>query len=196
MQATTEIAAPKLIKSKKRVQEAGEVFTPDFLVEKMLDQYPTDAWEDSKNWLEPTCGNGQFIVAIIKRKLANGHALTQALNTTFGCDIAKDNVSECRVRIYKLAMERMCKQGFPKDWKKLRVDIATIVSNNIRHTKDALAEDFTKWSYFADRSESHRKKITAVIEEAFKFIDAERKPTHTASRALRGAYRELLALKR
>ena len=47
-----------------------------------------------------------------------------------------------------------------------------------------------------DRSESHRKKITAVIEEVFKLIDAERKPTHTASRALRGAYRELLALKR
>ena len=57
-------------------------------------------------------------------------------------------MSECRVRIYKLAMERMCKQGFPKDWKKLRVDIATIVSNNIRHTKDALAEDFTKSSCF------------------------------------------------
>src|ERR1700728_215325 len=90
----------KLVKSKERQQKFGEVFTPGFLVEKMLDLVPNEVWNDSsKTFLEPSCGNGNFIVAIIRRKLKHGSTIEQALSTTYGVDIQQDNIQECKERI-------------------------------------------------------------------------------------------------
>jgi hypothetical protein len=72
MTTKTNTDENKLTRSKERVRDLGEVFTPDFLVEKMLDLFPEDAWGEDKNWLEPTCGNGQFILGILRRKLSKG----------------------------------------------------------------------------------------------------------------------------
>jgi hypothetical protein len=89
-----------LVKSKRRIQIHGEVFTPDFIVDRMLDMVPDDVWDNpDKTFLEPSCGNGNFIVAIIRKKLAHGSTIEQALNTTFGVDILEDNISECRKRV-------------------------------------------------------------------------------------------------
>jgi hypothetical protein len=133
-----------LIKSKKRVQDAGEVFTPDFLVEKMLDQFPEEAWGKNKNWLEPTCGNGQFIVSIIKRKINNGNSLLEALETTFGMDIMKDNIRECRKRIRDeiLAPFILINGIRGKEKAKLVRLVDRIIRNNIINTEDSLKEDW------------------------------------------------------
>ena len=53
--------ASAMVKSKERIRDVGEVFTPTVVVEKMLNLFPDDAWGKDKNWLEPTCGNGQFV---------------------------------------------------------------------------------------------------------------------------------------
>ncbi len=89
-----------LVKSKARVKEFGEVYTPPKVVEMMLDHVPLDVWNDpTKTFLEPACGNGNIVVAIIRRKMLHGSTLEQALLTTFGVDIQPDNVDECRSRI-------------------------------------------------------------------------------------------------
>jgi hypothetical protein len=89
-----------LVKSKKRQQIHGEVFTADFTVDRMLCMVPEDIWNDpSKTFLEPSCGNGNFIVAIIRKKIAHGSTIEQALSTTFGVDILEDNIIECRKRV-------------------------------------------------------------------------------------------------
>lgn len=56
------------IKSKERIDSTGEVFTPRKLVEDMLDGFPPEIWCDpSKTFLEPSCGDGNFLVVILER---------------------------------------------------------------------------------------------------------------------------------
>src|ERR1019366_6806059 len=171
-----------LIKSSQRVRDLGEVFTPDFLVEKMLDQFPLNTWEPDKNWLEPTCGNGQFILAIIRRKIASNlltmkpvRSLMVALNTTFGTDIMADNISECRGRIYnEIVVPHWHKhkiRGKIRDDQRWRV--ACFVMNNIRETKDALKEDYSKFQHFADIGIIDSDLIISSIKTLLTAIDSE-----------------------
>ena len=69
----------KLIKSKERVQERGEVFTPPKLVNEMLDRLPQDSWRPDKNFLDPSCGNANMLVEVVRRKIELGHCPMQAL---------------------------------------------------------------------------------------------------------------------
>lgn len=59
-----------LIRSKKRVTDHGEVFTPPWLVEQMLDLVGDEAERIDSRFLEPACGSGNFLVAALRRKLA------------------------------------------------------------------------------------------------------------------------------
>src|ERR1700687_1098582 len=59
-----------LIKSKKRVADHGEVFTPQWLVEKMLDLVKGETERLDSRFLEPACGSGNFLVPVLQRKLA------------------------------------------------------------------------------------------------------------------------------
>ena len=60
----------KQIKSKTRVEERGEVFTAEREVNAMLDLVSTECLRPDSRFLEPACGNGNFLVAILERKLA------------------------------------------------------------------------------------------------------------------------------
>jgi hypothetical protein len=59
-----------LIKSKRRVADHGEVFTPRWLVEKMLDLVKGETERIDSRFLEPACGSGNFLVPVLQRKLA------------------------------------------------------------------------------------------------------------------------------
>ena len=96
------VAMVKLTKSKERVSEFGEVFTPEHIVKNMIALIPDDKWKDSSCIvLEPTCGNGNFIVEIIQKKIDSGLSTYNALNTTFGMDIMDDNIQECIDRVLR-----------------------------------------------------------------------------------------------
>ena len=85
----------ELIKSKERVQKYGEVFTPQWVVEKMCDELPDEAWKLETTFLEPTCGEGVFIVEILKRKFQNCKTkkdYTTAIKSVYGFEIQADNV--------------------------------------------------------------------------------------------------------
>jgi hypothetical protein len=187
----------KLIKSSKRVRDLGEVFTPDFLVERMLDQFPVDAWGAKKNWLEPTCGNGQFILGIIRRKLSYGHGLLPALDTTFGTDIMPDNIGECHVRIYKeiVLPYATAKKITGARWKEFQCKVVCLVENNIRPTKDTLKEDFSKWRRFIDRPQLEQEKMKLAIQSVFELLDekSDSEPTTATGKRL---FRELAALQK
>jgi hypothetical protein len=184
-----------LIKSKERVKDVGEVFTPDFLVEQMLNQFPEDAWQEDKNWLEPTCGNGQFILGILRRKLAYGHDLMAALNTTFGVDIMIDNVRECHMRIYaNVVVPYAIQHGYKGiAWFAIRKRVACIVENNIRPTKDTL-KDNLRWKHFDDLSTRKRTQALTKIDKILSAIDHnEECPSGRTNKRL---YEELLHLKK
>lgn len=86
--------------NRKNREELGEVFTPDELVDQILDNLDPELFCDpKKTFCDPTCGNGQFLYAVLQRKMANGIDHRTALETIFGVDINPDNVNECRKRL-------------------------------------------------------------------------------------------------
>ena len=96
----------ELTKSKERVKRLGEVYTPKSLVLKMLRQIPPEIWSDpTKTFLDNSCGNGNFLVEIIKLKIKMGSSPIQALSSCFGVDIMSDNIEECKERLL-LAVEK------------------------------------------------------------------------------------------
>lgn len=90
-----------LIKSADRQKQLGEVFTPSDLVLEMLHKLPKEVWEEGKTFLDPTCGNGQFLAAALIIKMHLGHK--DPLKTIYGVDIMKDNCKECAKRLLKIA---------------------------------------------------------------------------------------------
>ena len=83
-----------------RVKATGEVFTPTPLVQEVLDQLPQDQFTDaSKTFLDPSCGDGQFLGEVLIRKMENGSTFEQALSTVYGVDLMEDNVELCRERL-------------------------------------------------------------------------------------------------
>lgn len=87
-------------RDRSRVKATGEVFTPTPLVQEMLDQIPVGQFEDpAKTFLDPSCGDGQFLGEVLIRKMENGSTFEQALGTVYGVDLMQDNVDECRKRL-------------------------------------------------------------------------------------------------
>lgn len=83
-----------------RVKATGEIFTPTELVQEQLNRLPTSLFADAtKTFIDPACGDGQFLGEVIIRKMEYGSSLAQALSTTYGVDLMQDNVDLCRTRL-------------------------------------------------------------------------------------------------
>ena len=83
-----------------RIKSTGEVFTPTSLVQEILDKLPQELFADpTKTYLDPSCGDGQFLGEVLIRKIENGINFEQALSTIYGVDIMQDNVDLCRERL-------------------------------------------------------------------------------------------------
>lgn len=106
--------------------DLGEVFTPTHIVLEMLENLDNKLWDAGKTYLDPTCGNGQFLSAVLIIKMELGH--TDALSTIYGVDLMQDNVDECRQRLIDIAGDT------PANWE--------IVKHNIR-CEDGLTYDYS-----------------------------------------------------
>ena len=88
------------MKNNERVKKFGEVFTPKELVNEVLDKLSQDLFKNPlKTYLDPSCGDGAFLVEVLERKINNGIDYEQALSTIYGVDILEDNVELCRKRL-------------------------------------------------------------------------------------------------
>jgi len=87
-------------REKTRVKATGEVFTPTPLVQEILDQLPKELFTDPiKTYLDPSCGDGQFLSEVLIRKVENGQDFESALSTIYGVDLMPDNVKLCADRL-------------------------------------------------------------------------------------------------
>ena len=87
-------------REKSRVKATGEVFTPTPLAQEQLDRLPIELYANfNKTFLDPSCGDGQFLSEVLIRKIENGSTFEQALSTIYGVDIMPDNVELCRERL-------------------------------------------------------------------------------------------------
>lgn len=103
-----------LIKSRKRVADHGEVFTPAWLVDAMLDLVEDESERIDSRFLEPACGSGNFIVKVLQRKLAavefkfgksdfeKQHYALLALMCIYGIELLADNITECRENMLEI----------------------------------------------------------------------------------------------
>ncbi|MBT1171836.1 SAM-dependent DNA methyltransferase [Bifidobacterium sp. MA2] len=105
------------VKSKQRVEEHGEVFTNEREVNAMLDMVNRETERIDSRFLEPACGDGNFLSEVLRRKLAvvgERYGKSQleyerytfvAVSSIYGVDIMADNVEECRERLFGIAKD-------------------------------------------------------------------------------------------
>lgn len=151
-----------LFKSKKRVADHGEVFTPPWMAEAMLNLVKDEAERIDSRFLEPACGSGNFLVPILRRKLAavelkfgtsdfeRQHYALLALMCTYGIELLADNIAECRANMLGALAEHLTL----KDSDDLYRAAYYVLSQNLVHG-DAMtmlnsggqAITFAEWGY-------------------------------------------------
>lgn len=105
------------MKSRQRVIDHGEVFTPPQLVNDMLDLVANECERIESRFLEPACGDGNFLAEVLRRKLRvvdQQHSRNSqkwerdailAVSSLYGIDLLADNVATCRVRLLDVVNE-------------------------------------------------------------------------------------------
>ncbi len=151
-----------LTKSKQRVADHGEVFTPAWLVEAMLDLVKGESERIDSRFLEPACGSGNFLVAVLRRKLAavelkfaksdfekRQYALL-AVMCIYGIELLPDNIAECRANVLEVLAEYLKLEGSDDLYKAA----AFVLSQNLVQgdalkmlTQEGKPITFAEWGY-------------------------------------------------
>jgi type I restriction-modification system DNA methylase subunit len=141
-------------RDRNRVKLTGEVFTPTTLVNEILVQIPIEQFSDNtKTFLDPSCGDGQFLGEVLIRKMENGSTFEEALSTTYGVDLMIDNVDLCRERL-------LCG----------REDLRHIVEQNIQ------CADGVKYKYdFKPMTKTRKDKEDRLRRKAKKEAEKQKK---------------------
>src|SRR5690349_10633497 len=150
------------VKSKQRVADHGEVFTPPWMVEAMLDLVKDETERIDSRFLEPACGSGNFLVRILRRKLAAvevkyGQSEFErrrysmlALMCIYGVELLPDNIAECRANLLEIFAEYV----HMNESDELYGAASFVLSQNLVHgdaltmrTQDGQAITFAEWGY-------------------------------------------------
>ena len=151
-----------LVKSKQRVADHGEVFTPRWMVEAMLDLVKAETERIDSRFLEPACGSGNFIVQILRRKLAavelkygqsdfeRRHYALLALMCIYGVELLADNIAECRANVLEVLAAYLDLDEADDAYRAAHY----VLSQNLVHgdaltmrTQDGKPLTFAEWGY-------------------------------------------------
>jgi len=133
----------KQVKTKKRVEDHGEVFTHEREVNAILDMVYDETQRIESRFLEPACGTGNFLVEILNRKLAVVEKkyrrsqfdfernLIVAVSSLYGVDILSDNVKECRERLSQIIENKYKSAPKSSNRPEFMYSIKYIISKNI-----------------------------------------------------------------
>ena len=174
-----------LIKSKKRVADHGEVFTPPWLVEKMLDLVKGETERIDARFLEPACGSGNFLVPILQRKLAaveikfgksafeKRHYALLALMCCYGIELLQDNIAECRANVLEVFADYL---GLTDDADDAYRAASFVLSLNLIHGNAMTMRDTTgapisvvEWGYLGKGKFQRRDFRLDVLTRASTF---------------------------
>jgi len=151
-----------LVKSKQRVADHGEVFTPAWMVVAMLDLVKSETERIDSRFLEPACGDGNFLVQILRRKLAavqrkygksdfeRRHYALLALMCVYGIELLPDNIARCRANLLAIFADYLNLDS-PADTYRAA---SFVLSQNLVHgdamkmlTVDGRPLTFAEWGY-------------------------------------------------
>jgi hypothetical protein len=150
------------VRSRERVADHGEVFTPAWMVETMLDLVKDESERIDSRLLEPACGSGNFLVEVLRRKLSaverkfgrsefeKRHYAVFAVMCVYGIELLMDNIEECRANMLEILAAYLDIEKEDAVWRAA----SYVLSQNIVHG-DALtmlndrAEPitFAEWGY-------------------------------------------------
>lgn len=206
----------RLVKSKQRVADHGEVFTPSWMVEDMLDLIKHESERIDSRVLEPACGSGNFLVPVLARKLGTvqlrhgqsefekRHYALFALMCTYGIELLADNAEECRGNLAELFNTFL---GISDDDEWARAARAVLAVNIVRG--DALTMTlpngepiaFSEWGYLGKgkyqrrdfryddltQRASYEGTLFGGFEDEDLFVPAQTYPTMTVSQIAEAA---------
>jgi len=124
--ARNRIYMSGISRDKNRIQKTSEIFTPTSLVQEILDKLPQELFQDpTKTFLDPSCGDGQFLSEVLIRKMQHGCNFKNALSTIYGVDLMPDNVELCKTRLlcnvtslrYIVDKNIVCADGLTYDYR-------------------------------------------------------------------------------
>jgi hypothetical protein len=151
-----------LVKSKDRVADHGEVFTPAWMVAAMLDLVKDETERIDSRFLEPACGSGNFLVQVLRRKLAavelkygksdfeRRHYALLGLMCIYGIELLADNIAECRANLLEIFAEYL---GLAESDDLYRAASLVLSQNLVHgdalalHTHDGGPITFAEWGY-------------------------------------------------
>lgn len=176
----------KQIKSKKRVSTYGEVFTNEREVNAMLNLIPEISI--TTTFLEPACGNGNFVIEILNRKLDLVHAnsstnkeyiinLLRAVSSIYAVDIQNDNILECKTRMIKMIQSQVSNHIYEQTIGAIEV----ILNHNILcgNTLEVLSINhspliFSEWSINYDGTMFRKGQLYSdMLNGITEYIDEE-----------------------
>ena len=174
-----------LIKSKARVADHGEVFTPPELVEAMLDLVKDETERIDSRFLEPACGSGNFLVRVLRRKLAavdrkygnsdfeRRHYALLGLMCIYGIELLADNIAECRASMLEIFAGHL-KLGESDE---LHRAAAYVLAQNLvhgdalkMHTSDGKPITFAEWGYLGKGKFQRRDFCYESLTGSAKFM--------------------------
>ena len=130
----SDYATDKRKARRKGANGTQEFFSPYSIVKKMCDKISDEDWQDpSKTFLEPCCGQGQFVIYIIWNRIQHGIDWRTALETLYCVELMQDNVYETHGRIIKL-------------FDALDIDYDEDVAMNIM-LRNSVCHDFFTWNF-------------------------------------------------
>lgn len=175
----------KQVKSKQRVADHGEVFTAEREVKAMCDLVKQETERIDSRFLEPACGDGNFLSEILTRKLIivkNKYKKSSydyernsllALSSIYGVDILLDNAIACRKRLFTIwdkEYKKVCKKECSDDTREAAKFILSrnIVCGNALSLRcvDEKGKDtnepivFSEWTFPFNDSKMQRKDYT------------------------------------
>lgn len=173
-----------LVKSAQRVADHGEVFTPAWMVEAMLDLVKGETERIDSRFLEPACGSGNFLVQVLKRKLAaveqkygksdfekRNFALF-GLMCIYGIELLPDNIAECRANLLEIFAEYL----HVTEADALYKAAFYVLSQNLVHgdamkmlTDDGQPLTFAEWGYLGKGKFQRRDFLLASLTQSAAF---------------------------
>jgi hypothetical protein len=175
-----------LVRSKQRVADHGEVFTPAWMVEAMLDLVKEETERIDSRVLEPACGSGNFLVQVLRRKLAavefrfgtsdfeRRHYALLGLMCIYGIELLGDNIAECRDNLLEIFADHL---GLDEAEDLFRA-AAYVLSQNLIHG-DALTMRttldqpivFAEWGYLGKGRFQRRDFRLDVLTQSAAFSE-------------------------
>ena len=175
-----------LVKSKKRVADHGEVFTPGWLVDRMIGLVKDESERIDSRFLEPACGSGNFLTQVLNIKLSvasdrykksefeHQHQALLALMSIYGIELLEDNVHECRQNMLDIFSENL----------KLKTDAdlyragQSVLEANIVHgdalsmlTQSGQAITFAEWAYMGRGKFQRRDFLFDIMTQLSTFTE-------------------------